>query len=135
MVGRIFSLIIGAMFCYWKWVVDLGSPGKRLMGLGRFQVLTLLRKGLIQDHLKGLNLSDFRFEPFRFNVTLFPCERSDNCRLRPAMSDFSELIFYLSLVDFHCMGGAFTWSNSHTWSTFDRFSVFSYWESHYLDVS
>lgn len=51
-----------------------------------------------------------------FNVTKFPCEQSDNCRLRLAMLRFSKLIYDMSLVDLSFIGGAYTWYDSHTWS-------------------
>ncbi|KAF5471988.1 hypothetical protein F2P56_008744, partial [Juglans regia] len=40
-----------------------------------------------------------------FNVTRFPSESFGNRRLRPAMSDFSECIFELNLVDLPMVGG------------------------------
>lgn len=44
--------------------------------------------------------------------------------MRPAMIEFLELIFYLSLVDIPLMGGAFTWSNNNAWSKLNRFLGF-----------
>ncbi|KAG6633254.1 hypothetical protein CIPAW_12G035100 [Carya illinoinensis] len=69
-----------------------------------------------------------------FNVVRFPSERLGDSRLRPAMSNFSDCIFDLGLVDLPLMGGAFTWSNNQPWSKLDRFLVSPEWESHYSEV-
>ncbi|KAG2689058.1 hypothetical protein I3760_09G122900 [Carya illinoinensis] len=69
-----------------------------------------------------------------FNVVRFPSERSRDSRMRPTMTEFSEFIYDLNLVDIPLLGGAFTWSNNHTWSRLDRFLVSSDWESQYPKV-
>ncbi|KAG6637440.1 hypothetical protein CIPAW_11G178800, partial [Carya illinoinensis] len=51
-----------------------------------------------------------------FNIIRFPSERSGDSRLRPAMTEFSDFIFDLNMVDLPLMGGRFTWSNSQMWS-------------------
>ena len=58
-----------------------------------------------------------------FNVVRFPSERSGDSRMRQAMREFLEFIFDLNLVDIPLMGGAFTWSNNHTWSRFGKLSI------------
>lgn len=58
-----------------------------------------------------------------FNVTRFPSERSIEAHFSNTMSDFSDLIFELNLIDFLLVGGNFTWPNGHSWSRLDRFLV------------
>ncbi|KAG6626350.1 hypothetical protein CIPAW_15G041600 [Carya illinoinensis] len=69
-----------------------------------------------------------------FNVTRFPTECFGNRRMRPAMTEFSECIFDLNLVDLPLAGGTCTWSNNHTWSRLDRFLISPEWECHFPDV-
>ncbi|KAG6624838.1 hypothetical protein CIPAW_16G055100 [Carya illinoinensis] len=69
-----------------------------------------------------------------FNVTRFPSECFGNSRMHPAMSDFSECIFELNLVDLPLAGGSCTWANNQTWSQLDRFLIFLEWEIHYPEV-
>ncbi|KAG6652145.1 hypothetical protein CIPAW_06G163400 [Carya illinoinensis] len=69
-----------------------------------------------------------------FNITRFPSERSGDSRLRPAMTEFSDCIFDLNMVDLPLMGGRFTWSNSQMWSRLDRFLISPDWECHYPEV-
>ncbi|KAG6669188.1 hypothetical protein CIPAW_01G225900 [Carya illinoinensis] len=69
-----------------------------------------------------------------FNITRFPSERSGDSRTRPAMTEFSDCIFELNLVDLPLIGGPFTWSNNQTWSRLDRFLISPEWECQYPDV-
>ncbi|KAG6654621.1 hypothetical protein CIPAW_05G158600 [Carya illinoinensis] len=70
-----------------------------------------------------------------FNITRFPSERSRNSQLSPAMTEFSDCIFDLNLVDLPLVGGPFTWSNNQTYSRLDRFLISPDWECHYPEVS
>ncbi|KAG2671254.1 hypothetical protein I3760_14G124900 [Carya illinoinensis] len=70
-----------------------------------------------------------------FNITRFPSERSGNSQLSPAMTEFSDCIFDLNLVDLPLVGGPFTWSNNQTYSRLDRFLISPDWECHYPEVS
>lgn len=54
--------------------------------------------------------------------------------MQPEMTEFLELIFYLTLVNIPLMGGAFTWSNNHIYSRLDRFLVSSEWKNHCPNV-
>ena len=47
-----------------------------------------------------------------FKIIRFPNERSGDSRMRPTMTDFSDCIFDLNLLDIPLMGGSFTWSNN-----------------------
>lgn len=47
-----------------------------------------------------------------FNVIRFPSEQSGESRLRPTMTEFSDCIFELNLLDIPLLGGSFTWSNN-----------------------
>ncbi|KAG6660373.1 hypothetical protein CIPAW_03G101600 [Carya illinoinensis] len=69
-----------------------------------------------------------------FNIIRFPSERFGDNRLRSAMSDFSDCIFDLNLIDLSLTGGPFTWSNSQTWSRFDRLLISPEWESKFLEM-
>ncbi|XP_042942615.1 uncharacterized protein LOC122276776 [Carya illinoinensis] len=70
-----------------------------------------------------------------FNITRFPSERSGNSQLSPTMTEFSDCIFDLNLVDLPLVGGPFTWSNNQIYSRLDRFLISPDWECHYLEVS
>lgn len=69
-----------------------------------------------------------------FNVIRFPNECSRDSRMQPEMTEFLELIFYLTLVNIPLMGGAFTWSNNHIQSRLDGFLVSSEWKNHCPNV-
>ncbi|KAG2667198.1 hypothetical protein I3760_15G101200 [Carya illinoinensis] len=69
-----------------------------------------------------------------FNIVRFPSERSGDSRLSSAMSEFSDIIFDLNLVDLPLIGGPFTWSNNQTWSRLDKFPISPDWECHYPGV-
>ncbi|KAF5477381.1 hypothetical protein F2P56_004026 [Juglans regia] len=69
-----------------------------------------------------------------FNIVRYPSERAGASTVTGAMEDFSELIFYLNLVDLPLVGRDYTWSNNRGWSRLDRFLVSSSWESHFPDL-
>ncbi|KAG6669591.1 hypothetical protein CIPAW_01G254900 [Carya illinoinensis] len=69
-----------------------------------------------------------------FNVTRFSSESFGNRRMCPTISDFSECIFELNLVDLPLEGGIYTWVNNQTWSRLDRFLISPEWEIHYPEV-
>jgi hypothetical protein len=66
-----------------------------------------------------------------FNVPRFPCERSGEARFCPAMTEFSNFISELSLMDLPLSGGLSTWSNNSSWSRLDQFLVSPDWETNY----
>ncbi|KAG6652617.1 hypothetical protein CIPAW_05G018700 [Carya illinoinensis] len=51
-----------------------------------------------------------------------------------AMSEFSDFISELQLVDLQMVGGDCTWSNGRAWSRLDRFSVSASWEALFLEL-
>ncbi|KAG6717072.1 hypothetical protein I3842_04G079200 [Carya illinoinensis] len=69
-----------------------------------------------------------------FNAIRFTSECFGNRRMRPAMSEFSECIFELNLVDLPLAGGLYTWANNQTWSRLDRFLISPEWEIHFPEV-
>ncbi|KAG6667503.1 hypothetical protein CIPAW_01G105200 [Carya illinoinensis] len=54
--------------------------------------------------------------------------------MRPAMSDFSECILELNVVDLALVRVIYTWANNQTWSLLDRFLISTEWEIHYPEV-
>jgi hypothetical protein len=72
-----------------------------------------------------------------FNVTQFPSKRSGAEHFTPGMTDFSEFIFSLGLMDIPLEGGKFTWSNNRetpAMSRIDRFLYLGEWEDRYPTV-
>uniref|UniRef100_A0A2N9GN59 Reverse transcriptase domain-containing protein n=1 Tax=Fagus sylvatica TaxID=28930 RepID=A0A2N9GN59_FAGSY len=72
-----------------------------------------------------------------FNVVRFPSERLGCSRLSASMSDFSDFIDDLNLVDLPLHGGQYTWCNGSSnpsMSRIDRVLVSSDWEEQYPDV-
>ncbi|KAG6637079.1 hypothetical protein CIPAW_11G155500 [Carya illinoinensis] len=69
-----------------------------------------------------------------FNITRFPCEHGGDSQITKAMSEFSDLISELQLIDLHMVGGEFTWSNRKAWSQLDRFFTLTSWEALCPDV-
>ncbi|KAG6663959.1 hypothetical protein CIPAW_02G057800 [Carya illinoinensis] len=69
-----------------------------------------------------------------FNAIRFTSECFGNRRMRLAMSEFSECIFELNLVDLPLAGGLYTWANNQTWSRLDRFLISPEWEIHFPEV-
>ena len=61
-----------------------------------------------------------------FNVTRFPSERSGAEHFTPRMTDFSEFIFSLGLMDILLEGGKFTWSNNRETPAMSRIDRFLY---------
>ena len=72
-----------------------------------------------------------------FNAVRFPNERSGSNRFSASMTDFSDFIEDMNLVDLPLHGGRYTWCNGATnpsMSRIDRILVSTDWEEHYPDV-
>ena len=72
-----------------------------------------------------------------FNAVRFPNERSGSNRFSASMTDFSDFIEDMNLVDLPLHRGRYTWCNGSinpSMSRIDRVLVSSDWEEHYPDV-
>ncbi|WMV22579.1 hypothetical protein MTR67_015964 [Solanum verrucosum] len=72
-----------------------------------------------------------------FNVIRYPVERSNCSRINGAMTEFSECIEELELVDPPLFGGSYTWRRGEghqTASRIDRFLYSSQWEEQFTFI-
>jgi exonuclease III len=69
-----------------------------------------------------------------FNIVRYPTERVGSEGISPSMTEFSDFIFSLGLLDSPMEGGIFTWSNSRSRSRLDRFLCSSSLEDHFSRI-
>jgi exonuclease III len=73
-----------------------------------------------------------------FNVVHFPFERSGSASFCTVITDFSDFIFEIGLLDIPLQGGRFTWSNNrenNSSSRIDRFLFSADWDEHFPSIS
>ncbi|KAL4183118.1 hypothetical protein AMTRI_Chr11g153600 [Amborella trichopoda] len=67
-----------------------------------------------------------------FNTTRWSFERNSNSMVSQSMTDFSELLSRLELIDMALLGASFTWSGlSPTLSKLDRFLISLDWDAEF----
>ena len=73
-----------------------------------------------------------------FNVVRFPFERSGSASFCTVITDFSDFISEIGLLDIPLQGGRFTWSNNrehNSSSRIDRFLFSADWDEHFPPIS
>ncbi|WMV38227.1 hypothetical protein MTR67_031612 [Solanum verrucosum] len=69
-----------------------------------------------------------------FNVTRYPMERSTGQRLTGAMSDFTDWINEMELIDPPLFGGLYTWRKGENHSTASRLDNSHHWDDFFSQI-